>query len=208
MLSSILSLTDRHHRKRFPAAIAGIAIGLASLTAQAQEVGVKTNLLYDATATINLGAEVQVAPKWSLDLSGNFNPFTFSNGKKWKHWLVQPEARYWFCEPLGGHFVAAHLLGGQYNFGHFDPGFNLPGSKLRDLRDHRYQGWFVGAGIAYGYSWLLSKHWNLEAEIGIGYVYTRYDAFECEGCGRKVEEDRPHNYFGPTKAAINLVYVF
>lgn len=63
-------------------------------------------------------------------------------------------------------------------------------------------------GVAYGYSWLLGKHWNLEAEIGIGYVYTRFDVYECAGCGRKTETKRHHNYFGPTKAAVNLVYVF
>ncbi|MDE6177021.1 MAG: DUF3575 domain-containing protein, partial [Paramuribaculum sp.] len=39
----------------------------------AQDVAVKTNLLYDATATVNLGAEVGLARQWSFDLSGNFN---------------------------------------------------------------------------------------------------------------------------------------
>ncbi|MDE5916022.1 MAG: DUF3575 domain-containing protein, partial [Duncaniella sp.] len=61
----------------------------------AQDIAVKTNLLYDASLTINVGAEMQVAPKWSVDLSGNYNPWTLSGGKKWKHWLIQPEARYW-----------------------------------------------------------------------------------------------------------------
>lgn len=190
-----------------------IALTLLAATAcpsalKAQEFAVKTNLLYDATATINLGVEAAFHPKWSFDLSGNYNPFTFSDGKKWKHWLVQPEVRYWFCEALGGHFVGAHLLGGQYNFGHLDADFTLLGSDFGRLRDQRFQGWFAGAGIAYGYSWLLGKHWNLEAEIGIGYAYTRYDVYDCAGCGRKTETDRHHNYFGPTKAALNLVYVF
>ena len=45
-------------------------------------------------------------------------------------------------------------------------------------------------------------------EIGIGYAYSHYDRFECEGCGQKVEEGKHHNYFGPTKAAISLVYLF
>lgn len=208
MLSSILSLTTPRHQERLLAAFAAIALSFSAYACNAQEVGLKTNLLYDATATINLGIEAKVAPKWSLDLSGNYNPFTFSNGKKWKHWLVQPEVRYWLCEATGGHFFALNALGGQYNVGHFDPGFNFLGYHLRNLKDHRYQGWFAGAGVAYGYSWLLGKHWNLEAEIGIGYVYTRYDIFECAGCGRKIEEDRYHNYIGPTKAALNLVYVF
>ena len=49
---------------------------------------------------------------------------------------------------------------------------------------------------------------NLEAEIGIGYAYTGFDQYRCAGCGKKLTEDNRHHYFGPTKAAVNLVYVF
>lgn len=174
----------------------------------AQQVAVKSNLLYDATTTINAGVEVKLSPKWTLDVSGNLNAWRFSGGKQWRHWLAQPEARYWLCNTFAGHFFAAHLVGGQYNFGHLNMDFNLFGSDLSKLKDFRYQGWFAGAGIAYGYAWILNRHWNLEAEIGIGWAYTRYDKFRCAGCGQKIEQGQHHNYFGPTKAAINLVYVF
>lgn len=179
-----------------------------SHNAAAQDFAVKTNLLYDATLTINAGAEIQLSPKWSLDLSGNYNPWTLSDGKKWKHWLIQPEARYWFCEALGGHFIGAHLLAGEYNMGQWGHGFKFLNNDARPLADHRYQGWFAGAGIAYGYTWLLNRHWSIEAEIGFGWAYTRYDTYECKDCGRKIKSNQVHNYVGPTKAAINLVYVF
>ena len=175
---------------------------------QAQKVAVKTNLLYDATATINAGIEFGLAPKWTLDLSGNFNGWTMSHDRKWKHWLVQPEARYWFCDRFAGHFLGFHALGGQYNVGHLKNNIKFLGKDFSKLSDSRYQGWFIGAGIAYGYAWVLNKHWNLEGEIGVGYVYTEFDRFNCKGCGKKVEEDKNHHYFGPTKAAINLIYVF
>ncbi len=174
----------------------------------AQEIGIKTNLASDALLNANIGAEMRLSPKWSVDLSGDFNFWDLSHDRKWKHWTVMPEARYWLCDALGGHFFGAHLLGGEFNVGNLDLPFSFLGTDFRQLRDNRFQGWRAGAGIAYGYSWLLSKHWNLEAEIGIGYVYARYDRFECADCGRKVESDRSHHYFGPTKAAINLVYVF
>ena len=35
-----------------------------------QKFAVKSNLLYDATATINLGVEMGLSKKWTLDLSG------------------------------------------------------------------------------------------------------------------------------------------
>ena len=57
-----------------------------------QKFAVKSNLLYDATATINLGVEVGLAKKWSLDLSGNYNGWKFGDEARMKHWLVQPEA--------------------------------------------------------------------------------------------------------------------
>lgn len=175
---------------------------------KAQVVGLKTNLLYDALLSPTLGLEFGLAPKWSLDVSGTLNAWTV-NDKKWKQWMVQPEARFWFCQRFSGSFLGLHAIGGQYNFGNLNfGGYNFLGTNLKYLEDHRVQGWMAGAGIAYGYSWILSKHWNIEAELGIGWIYTRYDAFECSNCGRKVEEDVPHNYYGPTKAAVNLIYYF
>lgn len=172
------------------------------------QVAIKTNLLYDATLTANAGVEFVMAPRWSFDLSGNLNAWTV-NDHKWKHWMVQPEMRYWFCDAIVGHFLGFHLLGGQYNFGNLDfGGLNLLGSDLSMLKDQRYQGWYAGAGIAYGYSWVLNRHWNLEAELGIGWAYTRFDSYPCTECGSPISKNRPHNYVGPTKAAVNIVYVF
>lgn len=185
-----------------------LLITTANLSLQAQDVAVKTNLLYDATATINAGVEVAIAPRWTLDISGNFNGWNQSHQRRWKHWLVQPEARYWFCDPFAGHFLGIHLHGGQYNVGGLDNSISFLGTDFSGLSDYRYQGWFLGAGVAYGYSVILGRHWNMEFEIGIGYAYTRYDQFNCVGCGRKIKEDQDHHYFGPTKAAINLIYTF
>lgn len=177
-------------------------------SALAQKVAVKSNLLYDATSTINLGAEFGLSPKWTLDVSANYNPWTYSNNKKWKHWLVQPEARYWLCNKMMGHFVGFHAIGGAYNIGNVNADFKFLGTDFSKLKDYRYEGWFAGAGIAYGYSWVLSKHWNFEAELGVGYTYSKSDKFECTSCGEKLENDKTHHYVGPTKAALNLVYVF
>ncbi len=175
---------------------------------QAQKIAVKSNLLYDLTATVNAGVEIGLAPKWTVDLSGNFNGWDITENKKWKHWAVQPEVRYWFCDRFAGHFVGIHAHGGQYNIGGVDFGLNLFGTDFGKLKDSRYQGWFAGGGIAYGYAWILGKHWNFEAEIGIGYSYTEFDRFECGHCGEKLDTGKPHHYFGVTKTALNLVYVF
>ena len=194
---------------KFKKTLATLCLILAPVPSMfSQNVGIKTNLLYDALLSPTIGIEVGLAPKWSFDLSGTINDWTV-NHKKWKQWMVQPEARYWFCQRFAGHFLGLHVLGGQYNFGNLNfGGRNFLGTNLKLLEDHRFQGWDVGAGIAYGYAWILDKHWNFEAELGIGWVYTRYDMFKCQNCGKQLEHDKPHNYFGPTKAALNIIYIF
>lgn len=175
---------------------------------KAQDVALKSNLLYDATATINIGAEVGFSPRWTLDVSGNFNGWTMSHERRWKHWMLQPEARYWLCQRFGGHFLGVEAHGGQFNVGGLKNSINFLGTHVSRLSDERFQGWFVGTGVTYGYAWMLGRHWNLEAEIGLGYSYTHYDTYQCAGCSKKMEEGRHHNYYGPTKAALSLVYIF
>ena len=97
-------------------AVGGVCgIFLSPLTASAQDMALKTNALGWATLSPNVSFEYRVAPKWTLDLSLSYNPFTFNDNKKWRHISVQPEARYWICAPFGGHFVGPHLLCMHYN---------------------------------------------------------------------------------------------
>ena len=187
--------------------IAGLILALMPMCAGAQSVALKTDLVNDALLSPNIGVEVGLAPKWSLDARAEVNAWTV-DGHKWKHWFVQPEARYWFCQRFAGHFVGIHAIGGQYNFGHLGLDFKFLGSDFSKLLNNRYQGWGAGAGIAYGYAWPVHKHWNIEAEIGIGWIYTRFDSYPCADCGRKIDSNRVHNYVGPTKTALNIVYLF
>lgn len=187
-----------------------LAVCWCSGTANAQDIAAKTNLLYWATTTPNLSVEFGLGKRTTLDIMGAYNPWTLDKdtNKKFKHLMVIPEVRYWLCERFNGHFLGAHLVGGIYNIGNLDADFKLFGTDFGSLKNYRYEGWMIGAGIGYGYQWLLSRHWSLEAEIGIGYIYTRADKYECAHCGDKVEDDEPHHYLGPTKAAISLIYAF
>lgn len=129
---------------------------IAGMSVSAQKIAVKTNLLYDVTTTLNVGAEFRVAPKWSIDVSGNYNPFNLGDDRKMKHWLVQPEARYWFCEAFNGHFLALHALGG---------GFNVADMDLKifpSFKDYRYQGNMYGVGVATAISscWETAGTWD------------------------------------------------
>lgn len=173
----------------------------------AQDWAVKTNIICDATATANIGVEIGVAPKWTIDISGSYNNWSKNESVKWKHAFIQPEARYWFCDRFSRHFIGAHLIGGAFNLGNIQNNISILGTDFSVLSQKRYQGYAYGAGVVYGFAFMLSKSVNLELELGVGYAYLDYDIFNCSGCGRKVGSD-DHHYVGPTKAAVNLVFVF
>lgn len=171
--------------------------------AVAQRVAVKTNLLYDASATVNLGVEIPLAKKWSFDISGNYNAWDFSGGRKWRHILVQPEARYWLCESMNGHFFGLHAHWSKFNIAKVKMPFGL----WKELRDKRYEGDLWGAGITYGYALPVGRHWNLEGALGVGYARVIYDKYPCASCGRRIDSGKD-NYFGITKLALSIAYVF
>ena len=171
---------------------------------QTWQFGIKTNLLYWATTTPNLGVEVATGKKHTAQVFFGLNPWKQSGGdhSSLRHWMVMPEYRYWFNQNFEGWFLGVHALGGQYNVG----GVKFPFGLLKGLRDHRYEGWYAGGGITAGKQWILSRHWNLEASIGLGYIHTKYDKFECGTCGEKIKSAHK-NYVGPTKVALSLIYL-
>ena len=174
--------------------------------ARAQHAGVKTNLLYWATTTPNVGLEWQLSPRYTFSATVGYNAFNFPNrttsdgvsaNPKLHHWLVMPEAKYWFCRAFERGYLGLHALYGQYNAG----GMRFPAF----LQDDRYEGWAAGAGLSYGYQWAIGKRWGLEASVGAGYLYLRYDKYDCGACADKRGDYRRH-YFGPTKASVSFIY--
>lgn len=191
-----------------------VAILLASTgLIRAQKAAVKTNALYWATATPNLGVEFALDDRWTVELSGGYNPWTFDkeDNTKLKHWLVSPEIRYWFCESFNGHFIG---LNGNYT------DFNISGIPIPDIfinlhsnvptptsfKDSRINGWAIGAGITYGYQFIISRRCNLELTAGFGWWYTEYDQFESRKCGLFQQKVKQHA-LGITSLGISFIYL-
>jgi len=182
-------------------------------TASAQKVAVKTNSLYWLTATPNVGFEFAMAPRWTFEIAGGYNPWTLDKDAnvKAKHFLVTPEVRYWFCESFQGHFLGINANYTQFNVS----GILIPevfykeeslGYFLDNLQHARSQGWAVGAGITYGYAWPIARRWNMEFTLGLGWWYTEYDRFESRKCGLFQENVAKHA-FGPTDIGLSFIYM-
>jgi len=69
-----------------------------------------------------------------------------------------------------------------------------------------FDGWLLGAGVSYGYHWILTTRLSAEFTIGVGYAYLRYEKSRCTDCKQSLEDLQTH-YFGPTRAGISLVYM-
>lgn len=195
-------------------AILCLVLLMLSNAASAQ-IAIKTNILYDATTTPNLGVEYGWGKRITTQLYYGINPWEFNGrgGKvsKAKHWVVMPEVRWWQCTEFNGWFYGVHLMGGEFNAGNASlpvPGAFFKGGNLTSMiKDTRCEGIFVGGGVTVGYQWILSKHWNLEAEAGVGYNHVWYEQYPCAECGTRMAKDCT-NYLGLTKLGIALLYIF
>ena len=68
----------------------------------AQSIAVKSNLLYDATSTLNMGVELGLSRQWTLDVPLNYNPWKPGNGREYNRkpvigFVSVSIARLWVC---------------------------------------------------------------------------------------------------------------
>ena len=56
-----------------------------------QQVALKTNVLFLATASPNAGVEIGIGKKFSVDIWGAYNPWKFNNKMHLNFYLAQPE---------------------------------------------------------------------------------------------------------------------
>ncbi len=186
-----------------------------AFSARGQRVAVKNNLFYDALLTPNISVEVAFGEKFTLDTQWGANYFFHTTNslhpsyttKKWSHWLLQPEVRYWACDVFNGWFFGLHLHGGQMNVG----GVNIPlfivQNKNGEMKNYRYEGYFFGGGISAGYQWPITDRFNVELSLGVGYARLVYDRFKCVTCGER-DKQGAADYLGPTKSTLSLIYLF
>ncbi len=163
-------------------------------------VSVKSNGLLVAAAVMNIGAEVRLAPRWSLDVIGYWSPWDlFTDFRKVRVFAIQPEVRYWWGDAMKrGHFIGLHGIANAFN-----AQFN---DKYR-YQDPNHATW--GAGLSYGYAMTLGKkqNWGVEFVAGVGYSNITYDQYEGRKNGRYLRSGRFH-YIGLTRLGIDFSYRF
>lgn len=179
------------------------------MTMRAQNTwALKTNVLHDATLSLNLAGEYAFAPQWSAELGASVNAWRSWGGSRLQHALLQPEIKYWTCERYNGWFISGNALGGWAALGNFWD-FSKVTPRSPDLRNYLLKDALVlGIGVGGGYDFILSRHWNLEVEGAVGYMYVRGDEYDDVNPPELLLKGSEFDYIGPTKLAVSIVYLF
>jgi hypothetical protein len=177
----------------------------------AQSFALRTNLLYDATLSPNLGAEVRLSSAWAAGINVGLNAWDIdkSKNKKWRHLLVAPNIRHYFNQK--GDSLYRYSLSGRYLefdaiYSHFNVGnTKIPFGIYTAIQDRRLQGDLLALGSKYGYSWILARDWRIEAEAGVAIGYAWFKEYDCDHCGTYY--GKGDRIFLLPQLGINVVYI-
>ncbi len=205
-----------------------LLLSLITTRASAQTLALRTNLLYDATLSPNLGAEVRLGSSWSAGINVGLNAWDIdkTKNKKWRHVLVAPNIRHYFGQKRDtlNHYTfedgrvvnvrhdsvtvynSGHYLELDAIYSHFNVGnVKFPFGLYKSVRDRRLQGDLLALGAKYGYAWILARDWRIEAEAGVAVGYAWFKEYDCDHCGTYY--GKGDRIFLLPQLGINVVYI-
>ena len=170
----------------------------------AQRASIRNNLLYDATLTPNLGFDVRVDSLLTLGAMVGINAWDIDKdkNKKWRHLLVEANMRRWLGDSVyHKSYVEADVIYSHFNVGNT----KIPFGLYSGVKDRRLQGDLFALGGKYGYSWIRSRTWRIEAEAGVAVGYAWFKEYECATCGQQLGDG--NRIFLLPQLGITVVYI-
>lgn len=171
-------------------------------------MSVHSNLLLDLAAVPELGAEFYLGKNWSV--KGNWMYGWWKTDRRHRYWRMYGgdiAGRWWFGKaakekPLTGFHVGAYFGVFTYDFEWGGTGYmgGLPGRSLWARCNYQ-------TGVEFGYSLPIARRWNLDFNLGVGYMwgdYRKYDPIDKCYVWKSTHDLR---WFGPTKAEIALTWL-
>jgi hypothetical protein len=158
------------------------------------KLSIRTNLLYWSAVLPNIGLEYRPSENFGMLLNGGWNHFTWKD--EYSHartYFVQAEVRRYLGE--GKHwFIGLEGHAGQ---------FNLKLSKDKDGT----QGDCYGAGLTGGYRLRLSRAFDMDFSLGLGYTHLKYEKYyRSNGVFVRKDSNLKKDFFGPSQVGISLIW--
>lgn len=163
---------------------------------------VTTNMLYDAALTPNIGAGISIADRFTVQADWMYA--RWSNRDKRRYWRIYGgdlEVRYRIGphvkgSPLGGHYVGVYGSLACYDF---QAGCNHTG-VLSDKYNY-------AVGVSYTYSLPISTHFNIDFNLGLGYLWGTYKKHTpIDDCDVWLSTHKL-GWVGPTRVGVTLVWL-
>ena len=173
---------------------------LRAVSANAQNLSISTNLIdYASLCTLNLESSYAVSQHWSISASARYNPFTFNKGDADNQFQYRQQsyalgARFWPWHSFSGWWISGKVRYQEYNWG---------GILSRETEE----GDKVGLGLSGGYTYMISRHFNVEFGLGAWAGRAWYKKYSCPVCGLTVDNGRKWFLF-PDDFMISFAYVF
>ena len=166
-------------------------------------VALRSNLLYDATLSPNLGLDVRVDSTRTIGLLAGFNAWDLdkTENKKWRHMLFSLRARKYRDSLFHKGYFEGDLIYSHFNVGNT----KIPFGIYKGVQDRRLQGDLVALGGKYGYSWILTRNWRIEAEAGVAVGYAWFKEYDCAVCGTYY--GKGDRIFLLPQLGVNVVYI-
>lgn len=184
--------------------LTGLLGTLLSLTCSAQIWTVQTNLLdWAALGTVNAEVGLSVSQHFSLVAGGRYNPWEFTSHNPDAIIRNQQQTaylglRYWPWYVNSGLWISAKA---QYMFSCSNTG--IWRAALQEGKDG------FGGALSLGYTFMLSKHVNLEAAVG-GWagVFKEYAFYSSPEKLYIREQTQKKSFVYPDQLSLSFVYVF
>lgn len=163
--------------------------------ASACPLSLRANLLYWAAGTPNLGFEWRVGNSAVIIVNGAFSHWIWNDrNRQHRTWMVQPELRRYMGDARRW-FAGIEIHAGEFNFKFGGKG---------------HQGNLIGGGVTGGYRLELSRIFDLDFSLGLGYTrISKYETYHKEGDAMiRLERKDDKNFWGPTQAGVSLIWKF
>lgn len=172
------------------------------------KMALKNNILSDLLLIPNIGAEFYFGK--NISVGADYIYAWWSNKSAHRYWRINGfdvNARFWFGtserqKPLTGHHIGIHA--GMVTFDFELGGKGYMGGKPGHSSFCR-PWWVVGA--EYGYSLPMSRHLNIDFNIGVGCAGGKLSKYEPTAKGYTVKSNRQCIRLIPTKTEIALVWL-
>lgn len=163
-------------------------------------ISLKTNFLYDAVLVPNLGIELNLYK--NLTVYGDLMYADWNLPARHVYWDMygaQAGIRKYFGNAskersFTGHHAGIYCQALAYDFqaGHI-------GQQTPSLN--------IGAGLEYGYSFPVALGFNIDIDLGIGYLTGTYYEYDVKDGHDSWRGTVHRKWFGPTKASVSLVWL-